>query len=103
MPKVPTLPKLIGVLAIFGTFGFLGTFGNLLAASDPGHPLRHGTRTARCSTSTRPPGRRTMPVGFGIHGGGWQTGDKGMVALKPKAFMDAASSSCLSITAAAHC
>jgi acetyl esterase/lipase len=28
-------------------------------------------------------------VVFWIHGGGWQTGDKSMVALKPKAFMDA--------------
>ena len=26
---------------------------------------------------------------FWIHGGGWQTGDKSMVALKPKAFNDA--------------
>jgi arylformamidase len=28
-------------------------------------------------------------VVFWIHGGGWQSGDKSMVALKPKAFMDA--------------
>jgi carboxylesterase type B len=28
-------------------------------------------------------------VVFWIHGGGWQTGDKTMVALKPKAFTDA--------------
>ncbi len=37
----------------------------------------------------RPPGARSLPVVFWIHGGGWQTGDKGMVALKPKAFTDA--------------
>lgn len=36
-----------------------------------------------------PPGAKNLPVVFWIHGGGWQTGDKGMVALKPKAFMDA--------------
>jgi len=28
--------------------------------------------------------RNSLPVVFWIHGGGWQTGDKGDVALKPK-------------------
>jgi arylformamidase len=32
---------------------------------------------------------KNLPVVFWIHGGGWQAGDKSMVALKPKAFMDA--------------
>ena len=36
-----------------------------------------------------PAGVKNLPVVFWIHGGGWQTGDKTMVALKPKAFMDA--------------
>jgi acetyl esterase/lipase len=36
-----------------------------------------------------PAGAKNLPVVFWIHGGGWQTGDKTMVALKPKAFMDA--------------
>ena len=36
-----------------------------------------------------PPGAKNLPVVFWIHGGGWQTGDKSMVALKPKAFNDA--------------
>jgi arylformamidase len=36
-----------------------------------------------------PAGAKSLPVIFWIHGGGWQTGDKSMVALKPKAFMDA--------------
>jgi arylformamidase len=36
-----------------------------------------------------PPGAKNLPVVFWIHGGGWQTGNKSMVALKPKAFMDA--------------
>jgi arylformamidase len=36
-----------------------------------------------------PDGAKNLPVVFWIHGGGWQTGDKKMVALKPKAFMDA--------------
>ena len=36
-----------------------------------------------------PPGANNLPVVFWIHGGGWQSGDKSMVALKPKAFNDA--------------
>ena len=36
-----------------------------------------------------PAGAKNVPVVFWIHGGGWQTGDKTMVALKPKAFTDA--------------
>ena len=36
-----------------------------------------------------PPGAKNLPVVFWIHGGGWQSGDKTMVALKPKAFTDA--------------
>jgi arylformamidase len=36
-----------------------------------------------------PAGAKSVPVVFWIHGGGWQTGNKSMVALKPKAFMDA--------------
>ena len=36
-----------------------------------------------------PPGAKNLPVVFWIHGGGWQSGEKTMVALKPKAFMDA--------------
>ena len=36
-----------------------------------------------------PSGAKNLPVVFWIHGGGWQTGDKSMVALKPKAFTDA--------------
>jgi acetyl esterase/lipase len=36
-----------------------------------------------------PEGAKNLPVVFWIHGGGWQSGDKSLVALKPKAFMDA--------------
>lgn len=36
-----------------------------------------------------PEGAKSLPVVFWIHGGGWQSGDKTMVALKPKAFTDA--------------
>ena len=36
-----------------------------------------------------PAGAKNLPVVFWIHGGGWQSGEKTMVALKPKAFTDA--------------
>src|SRR3954463_4857182 len=35
-----------------------------------------------------PAGAKDLPVVFWIHGGGWQTGDKSDVKLKPQAFMD---------------
>jgi arylformamidase len=36
-----------------------------------------------------PTGAKNLPVVFWIHGGGWQTGHKGLVAHKPQAFTDA--------------
>ena len=35
-----------------------------------------------------PAGAKNLPVVFWIHGGGWQTGDKGSVKEKPQAFMN---------------
>ena len=35
-----------------------------------------------------PPGAKNLPVVFWIHGGGWQTGDKTSVQIKPKFFVD---------------
>jgi acetyl esterase/lipase len=35
-----------------------------------------------------PKGAKNLPVVFWIHGGGWQTGDKSSVQLKPQAFTD---------------
>ena len=35
-----------------------------------------------------PPGAKNLPVVFWIHGGGWQTGDKKDVQIKPKVFTD---------------
>jgi arylformamidase len=36
-----------------------------------------------------PADARNLPVVFWIHGGGWQAGSKGMVGVKPQAFMEA--------------
>jgi acetyl esterase/lipase len=35
-----------------------------------------------------PPNAKNLPVVFWIHGGGWQTGDKTSVQIKPKFFVD---------------
>src|SRR6188474_2173264 len=35
-----------------------------------------------------PKNAKNLPVVFWIHGGGWQTGDKSSVQVKPQAFMD---------------
>jgi arylformamidase len=35
-----------------------------------------------------PRGAKNLPVVFWIHGGGWQTGDKASVQIKPQFFMD---------------
>jgi acetyl esterase/lipase len=49
--------------------------------SDPADPLRVLDIYA-------PADAKHLPVVFWIHGGGWQTGDKSEVALKPQWFMD---------------
>jgi acetyl esterase/lipase len=69
----------------------------LAAASAPDAHARQVTRDIKYATAHdrqvldvyAPAGAKNLPVVFWIHGGGWQTGDKSMVALKPKAFNDA--------------
>jgi acetyl esterase/lipase len=52
--------------------------------------IRYGTAHERQVLDVyAPAGAKNLPVVFWIHGGGWQSGDKGMVALKPKAFVEA--------------
>jgi acetyl esterase/lipase len=68
----------------------------IAVASVSGANAEHVTRDIPYATAHNrqvldvhaPAGAKNLPVVFWIHGGGWQTGDKGMVALKPKAFMD---------------
>jgi arylformamidase len=63
---------------------------SLAAAQSPIRDIKYGTAHERQVLDVyAPAGAKGAPVVFWIHGGGWQTGDKGMVALKPKAFMDA--------------
>lgn len=35
-----------------------------------------------------PPNAKSLPVVFWIHGGGWQTGDKTSIQIKPRAFVE---------------
>ena len=35
-----------------------------------------------------PPGAKSLPVVFWIHGGGWQAGDRTAIQIKPQAFVD---------------
>ncbi len=68
----------------------------IAVASVSGANAQHVTRDIPYATAHNrqvldvhaPAGAKNLPVVFWIHGGGWQTGDKSMVALKPKAFMD---------------
>jgi acetyl esterase/lipase len=67
-----------------------------LACAPPAHAQRvtrdipYGTAHERQVLDVyAPAGANTLPVVFWIHGGGWQSGDKSMVARKPQAFMDA--------------
>lgn len=62
----------------------------------PAHAQRVTRDVAYATASERqvldvyaPDGAKNLPVVFWIHGGGWQAGDKSMVAVKPKAFMEA--------------
>jgi acetyl esterase/lipase len=52
-----------------------------LSYADPAHPRQKVDIYA-------PEGARNLPVVFWIHGGGWQTGDKTNVQVKPQAFAD---------------
>ena len=52
--------------------------------------IPYGTASERQVLDVHAPaGAKNLPVVFWIHGGGWQTGDKTMVALKPRAFTEA--------------
>ena len=66
-------------------------FGVSEARAQPAkHEFPYGTAHERQVLDVyAPAGAKNLPVVFWIHGGGWQSGDKTMVALKPKAFTNA--------------
>ena len=51
-------------------------------------PYVAGGHTRQVLDIHSPKDAQNLPVVFWIHGGGWQTGDKSAVQLKPKAFND---------------
>jgi acetyl esterase/lipase len=64
--------------------------GTAILAQDVARDVRYGTAHERQVLDVySPAGAKKAPVVFWIHGGGWQTGDKSMIARKPKAFVDA--------------
>lgn len=64
--------------------------GTVTLAQEVARDVRYATAHERQVLDVyAPAGARNAPVVFWIHGGGWQSGDKGMVALKPRAFADA--------------
>jgi acetyl esterase/lipase len=73
-------------------FGFLAVFAFLSAAQaqDIKHNVAYvdGANERQTLDIYSPPNAKNLPVVFWIHGGGWQTGDKAGVQIKPQVFMD---------------
>jgi len=79
-------------ICLFLFFFFLVTVASVPEASAQRvtSNIPYGTASERQVLDVHAPaGAKNLPVVFWIHGGGWQTGDKTMVALKPKAFTEA--------------
>lgn len=75
--KIPALALLLILLPA------TRTFAQKLRSDIPYIKNGHERQVLDIYTPERPVGER-LPVMFWIHGGGWQTGDKSDVALKPK-------------------
>ncbi|HZL91874.1 MAG TPA: alpha/beta hydrolase, partial [Pirellulaceae bacterium] len=59
------------------------------AAQEVKRDIRYATEHERQVLDVYAPREaKNLPVVFWIHGGGWQTGDKSSVQLKPQAFVD---------------
>src|SRR5437763_1082452 len=65
-----------------------------LASAARGQTIKRGIDYTELADEKRtldvyaPAGAKDLPVVFWIHGGGWQSGDKSDVKLKPQWFMD---------------
>jgi acetyl esterase/lipase len=73
------LPLFVAILAIASTAGAQTVKRDIAYAGD-------GDKKMSLDVYA-PADARNLPVVFWIHGGGWQTGDKDQVKLKPQAFM----------------
>src|SRR5262245_15320755 len=56
-------------------------------AQDVKRDIPYGDRERQVLDVYAPPGARSRPVVFWIHGGGWEGGNKADVAQKPRAFV----------------
>ncbi len=65
-----------------------GAMGQELTSDVPYVEKGHERHVLDVYTPAKKQGRQDLPVMFWIHGGGWQTGDKSDVALKPKALTE---------------
>jgi arylformamidase len=78
--------RFISVLVL--TLLFLGgAMAQKLASNIPYVENGHKRHVLDIYTPEKPAGK-SLPVMFWIHGGGWQTGDKNDVALKPKVLVE---------------
>jgi arylformamidase len=78
-PLMNPFPCLLVCLALC-TPGFAQSITRNLPYAEPAHERQVLDVYA-------PAGAKELPVVFWVHGGGWQTGDKGNVQEKPRAFM----------------
>ena len=72
------------------SLAILGLFLSRTRAQDVKRDVPYATPASerRLLDVYAPPNAKGLPVVFWIHGGGWQTGDKSSVQIKPQAFMD---------------
>jgi len=59
-----------------------------LAVQDVKKDIPYGDQERQILDVAAPKDAKNLPVVFWIHGGGWQTGDKSLVQVKPKMFVD---------------
>jgi len=59
-----------------------------LALQDVKKDIPYGDQERQVLDILAPKDAKNLPVVFWIHGGGWQTGDKSQVQVKPKMFVD---------------
>jgi acetyl esterase/lipase len=69
---------------------FLAFFQNAVRADEPKLDIAYASPAHALQKLDiyAPAGAKNLPVVFWIHGGGWQTGDKSQVQMKPQFFME---------------
>ena len=81
MRFLPSLLVCFGTLAYTNPQANAQVFKQNIPYATPGHERQ-------VLDIYSPTSSKSLPVVFWIHGGGWQTGDKSDIQIKPKAFME---------------